>query len=374
MTGQGPTTLHQVAKLAGVSIATVSRVVRGVDQVSSETQRRVHEAIEQLGYRPSHLGQALVNRRHGAVGIVIPGLQGPYYPQLIHGFEEVAIERNLALLILGTHLLRGNDDQVLSLADRTDGLAITGGAIGEPLIERLAKSGKRVVLMAQHPAFDLPTVRVDNYSSMLQLVRHLLIDHGYERLAFIGNITASPDPEDRWLGFLAAHREAGKTPPDGPLEVGMEETAGTFAANQLLSSSNPPRAIVCANDELAMGVLSVAHSRGIRVPEDLAVTGFDDIPFASVTAPPLTTIRQPSRELGARAASILLDGSSDTGFPGNEIVLPTDLVIRASCGCGHQGTLIDDLNASATGSANSSTSTVRREKGERQPGATNVSS
>jgi LacI family transcriptional regulator len=181
----------------------------------------------------------------------------------------------------------------------------------------------------------------------------LLVDHGYRNLVFIGNTVGSPDPEERWLGFLAAHREAGVTPPDSPLQVGMEQASGAIAANRLLSQPNPPRAVVCANDELAMGVLSVAHSRGVRVPEDLAVTGFDDIPSASVQAPPLTTIRQPSRELGARAASFLLESNQSFGNAGSErpeIVLSTEVVIRASCGCGHRGALIDDLNASEVGS------------------------
>jgi LacI family transcriptional regulator len=349
MTAKGPTTLHQVAELAGVSIATVSRVARGIDQVSPETQQRVLDAIRQLNYRPSHFGQALVHRRHGAVGIVIPGLQGPYFSELIHGFEGVVISSKLAMLILGTHLLDGNDDQVLALADRTDGIAIIGGAIADSAIEQLARSGKRIVLMAQHSRFDLPAVRVDNYTSTSTLVRHLLEDHRYRDLVFIGNTVGSPDPADRWLGFLAAHRDAGIVPPEAPLEVGMDQAAGAIAANRLLSNANPPRAVVCANDELAMGVLSVAHSRGIRVPEDLAVTGFDDIPNASVQAPPLTTIRQPTRELGARAASFLLDGDQSTGPAGSEIVLSTEVVIRASCGCGHRATLIDDLNASEAG-------------------------
>lgn len=350
MSGRGPTTLHEVAKRAGVSIATVSRVARGVDQVSAETQRRVLDAIRELNYRPSHFGQALVRRRHNALGLILPGLQGPYFSQLVHGFEQAAIDSQMAMLILGTHQTRNNDDQILTLADRTDGVAVMGGAISDLSLEKLSLTGKRIVLVAQHPMFDLPTIRVDNYTTTRALVRHLIEDHGHRRLAFIGNTAGAPDPEERWLAFVTAHRETGLAPPPAPMEVGMEQTAGADAALHLLMGSSPPTAVVCANDELAMGVLSVAQSRDIRVPEDLAVTGWDDIPFASITAPPLTTVRQPSRELGAQAASFLLSGHEPTQGEPTEMVLPTELVIRASCGCGHHSALIDDLNASAAGS------------------------
>jgi LacI family transcriptional regulator len=348
MSGRGPTTLHQVAIRAGVSIATVSRVARGVDQVSAETQRRVLDAIRELNYRPSQIGRALVNRRHNALGLIIPGLQGPYFSQLVHGFEQVVIDSQMAMFIIGTHQTRGNDDQLLSLADRVDGLAIMGGSINDLSLEKLSLTGKRMVLIAQHPMFDLPTIRVENYQATRQLVRHLIEVHGHRRLTFIGNVAGAPDPEERWLAFVTAHREAGLNPPPGPVEVGMEQTAGATAAHAIFAQPDPPTAIVCANDELAMGVMSVAESLGIDVPEQLAVTGFDDIPFARVTAPPLTTVRQPSRELGARAASFLLeDHPNDSASPRTDIVLSTELVIRASCGCGHHRALIDDLNASA---------------------------
>lgn len=332
MGGKGPT-LHEVANRAGVSIATVSRVARGFGQVSDETRSRVLDVIDDLNYRPSHFGQALVKRRHGALGIVFPGLRGPYYSEVIHGFEVEAVKARLSLMILGTELLREADELVFGMADRVDGLAIMGGTAGDDLIRRIAARGTPVVTIARHALADISNVRVDNREGTLALVRHLLIDHHYDRLAFVGSVGGSPDGADRWEAFVQAHREAGIRPPDGPVAHGFEGASGAAAAQGLLASHSPPRGVVCVNDEVAIGMLGVMTSHGIRVPEDIAVTGWDDIPIAKVVSPPLTTVRQPARLLGAQTAYQLLGTLEQRPQSIHEIVLPTELVTRASCGC-----------------------------------------
>ncbi|MBO0882759.1 MAG: LacI family DNA-binding transcriptional regulator, partial [Mycobacterium sp.] len=198
-------TIQEIADHVGVSIATVSRVARGFDQISPATREKVLAAISELGYRPNHLGRALVERRHAAVGIVFPGLAGPYYSEVIQGFQEDAAAAWLSVLILGTHLLRESADLVLSMADRVDGLAITGGTVPDQVLDTLTARGVPIVQMAGMPRRGVPTVRSQNVSSMEQLTTHLISKHGYENLAFVGNPTGSPDVSERWEGFCQAH-------------------------------------------------------------------------------------------------------------------------------------------------------------------------
>lgn len=326
-------TLHEVARAAGVSIATVSRVIHGSAGVSPKLRDRVQAAIHELGYRPSHSGRALVNRRHGALGIVFPGLYGPYYSEVIHGIEEVAVRNRLAVMILGTHLLDGSTEHVFTLADRTDGLAMLGGSVPDDAIQDLASRGKPIVLMAQHPMFDLPTVRVENCSSTRDLTSHLLTDHGLRRLAFLGTPQGSPDVEDRWRGFVDAHTALDLAPPDAPAAAGLEVGLGHEAGLDILSGPDRPDGVVCANDELALGVLSAARALGVDVPNDVAVTGWDDIALSEHAHPPLTTVHQPSRELGARTARLLVDLMNGTTSNERSIELLTTPIYRRSCGC-----------------------------------------
>jgi len=340
MGNSGPT-LHEVAKRAEVSIATVSRVARGVGDVTPATRERVMRAIVEMNYRTSHLGRALVNRRHDTLGIVFPGLRGPYYSEIIHGFEVEAVKAQMSVLILGTELLTHAGDLVEGMTDRADGLVIMGGSsVPDDLIERFASRGVPIVLMARRPLAEVPAVRVDNVGATIALTRHLLDVHGYRNLLFVGNISGAPDASDRWDGFVEAHRQMGLPPPPVPVAVGFDELAGVAAARMVFASPPYPDAIVCANDELAFGVASVATARNIDIPGDVALTGWDDIPLARAMTPPLTTIRQPARELGAITAKLLLSRIGGTVIDPHETVLPTELTIRSSCGCGRRDDIL----------------------------------
>ncbi|MFG3701742.1 LacI family DNA-binding transcriptional regulator [Micromonospora sp. NPDC047620] len=324
-------TVREIARLAGVSVATVSRVSNGTGQVSEETRRRVLRAIEEHGYRPDHLGRALAARRHGAVGLVFPGLSGPYFSELIQGFESEAVKAKTSVHILCTHLRADSDAEVIEMAHRVDGLAVLGGTVSHDTIEELATMRPIVVLAGDGPA-GVPAVRVDNAAATAALTRHLLVDHGLRRLEFVGDPNGSPDVTERWAGFRQAHRDLELPLPRAPIRVGLQQPDGVFAADQVLRRAIRPQGVVCANDETALGVLIGASGRGLRVPEDLVITGFDDIPMAALVTPPLTTVRQPVRELASQTARLLLQvaaGSADH----TSLLHPTELVIRGSCGC-----------------------------------------
>lgn len=330
--GKRALTVKEIAEHVGVSIATVSRVTRGVDAVAPETRRRVLAAIEELGYRPSHLGQALVQRRHDALGIVFPGLGGPYYSEVIQGFEAEAVAARLSVLIVGTHQ-RGSDELASDMANRVDGIAIMGNIVRPETLKGLLDRGDPVVQLAGEPVGGVPTVRTESARAVEAVTRHLIEDHGYRDLAFVGEPTGSPDVAERWKGFLAAHERLGVRPPDEPVRVPLQQPGGSKAARRLLDQESPPRALVCANDESAIGALVTALGEGLRVPEDLALTGFDDIPMAELTQPGLTTVHQPSHELGERTARVLRQHIAGTCDPSLDLVLDTRVVRRASCGC-----------------------------------------
>jgi LacI family transcriptional regulator len=220
------------------------------------------------------------------------------------------------------------------MADRVDGIAVMGGVIPEDAIRRLINRGERVVLLASGPLVGVPTVRTENLAAMARLTTHLLADHGYERLVFVGSPDGSPDATSRWQGFLQAHRRLGVEPPEQPVRVGLLQSHGFIAVSRLLDENEAPQAIVCANDEIALGAVVAVMDRGLRVPEDLAVTGFDDISMAGLAASGLTTVHQPMRELGAETARQLLRHVEGDLDPSLDRVLETQVVIRGSCGCG----------------------------------------
>jgi LacI family transcriptional regulator len=323
-------TVRDMARLAGVSVATISRVVNGTGQVSEDLRRRVLESIQAHGYRPDHRGQALAARRHHAVGLVFPGLGGPYFGELIQGFESEAVQARTSVHILCTHLREDSDEQVVEMARRVDGLAIIGGTVADSTVCDLAARLPVVVLAGTGPD-GVPSIRAENRDAMRALTAHLLVDHRLTVLVFVGSPDRSPDVRERWHGFRLAHRDLGRAVRRRPVRVDLRQEDGVSVAGALLRRRPMPQAVVCANDETALGVLVGALGAGMRVPDDIVITGFDDVPMAALVVPALTTVRQPIRELGAETARQLLGAVTGSEPPGR--LLPTELVLRRSCGC-----------------------------------------
>jgi len=325
-------TIYEVAERAGVSIATVSRVQRNAALVAGPTRDRVARAIEELEYRPSSLGRRLANGSHEATGIVFPDLSGPYYSAVILGYEEASAAEGRSVLILGTHRRPGAVDQVFDLAGRVDGLVIFGRTVDDSVVEELHRRGVPVVLLAREAVGRADSVRVDNRSAATELVTHL-IEHGHRSIVFVGDPDASADAGERWAGYLAAHAAAGLEPADQPVPCAFREVDGREAGREILGRSPRVTALVGANDEIAMGLLEAARHAVLRVPQDVAITGWDDIPAARHLSPPLTTVRQPMHEIGRRAAALLQERIGGLRRQPRHDVLPTELVVRASCGC-----------------------------------------
>lgn len=330
-------TIYEVAQRAGVSIATVSRALRGTGPVASKTREKVMKAVEELNFTPSRLGVSLAEGRHAANGIVFPNLAGPYYTEVLLGYEEVASELGRSVVILSTKGRSNVNDLIKDLAGRVDGMLIFGHTAPDPLVAELVQVGMRLVFVSREPLAGADTLRSENTESATGLARHLLA-HGYERFAFLGApMVTGDDVDERWQGVRSVLGSAIEAVPTAQYTV----ECGYDAALKLLTSRKStaghagtprPQVLVCSDDEVALGALLAAEELGLAVPGDLAVTGWDDIMAARHARPALTTIRQPMRELGARAARALdelITGVRDT--PKN-LVLSTELVIRASCG------------------------------------------
>jgi LacI family transcriptional regulator len=325
-------TMYTVATHAGVSIATVSRVLGGRGApVRDRTAQRVLASARAVGYRLNGAARALATQRQGAIGVVFPNLSGPYYSGVILGLEEAAQTLGQSVLIAATHGRPDSDELVSRVATRVDGLVLFGRTASDELVQELAAT-MPVVLLARPQVAFATTVRAENRASARALAGHL-VGHGHTRIAFIGDPTSSPDAAERWAGYQDALRDAGTRPPQAPDTCAFREAEGQRVAGLVLRRSRPPTALLCASDEIAMGACAAAVELGLTVPDDVAITGWDDIQVARFLSPPLTTVRQPMAELGARAAALLQVGIDGVAEPAEPVTLATELVIRRSCGC-----------------------------------------
>ncbi|HWM07420.1 MAG TPA: LacI family DNA-binding transcriptional regulator [Actinophytocola sp.] len=324
-----PVTIYEVADRAGVSIATVSRALRDSELVATATRTHVRQVAEELRFRPSRAGRALAEGQHAANGIVFPDLAGPYYAEVVLGYEEVVAELGRSVLILATQGRDNAAELVAELAGRVDGMVIMGRTVGDPTVARIADTGLPLVLLARPQVGLVDTVTADNEDSAMALTAHL-IGHGYQRFEFLGDPAQSPDVAGRHAGFVAALTEAGLAVPAEPVRCAFDVRAGYAAARETLRGRPHPEALVCANDEVALGALRAAEDLGLAVPDDVALTGWDDIMAADYAR--LTTVAQSMRELGATAARWLDERISGRSTGVRHEVLPTRLVIRTSCG------------------------------------------
>ncbi|GLY99402.1 LacI family DNA-binding transcriptional regulator [Actinoplanes sp. NBRC 103695] len=315
-------TIYEVAQRAGVSIATVSRALRGSELVTEATRARVRAAAAELRFTPNRSGRSLAEGRHAANGIVFPELVGPYYAEVVLGYEEAAAGFGSSVLILATLRRPDAADAVRELAGRVDGLAIMGQSVGDDVVEEIAATGLPLVLLARDPVSGVDTIRTRNEGTAASLTEHLL-GHGYRSFAFLGDPEASPDVAGRYAGLSAALAAHGLDAPQ-PVPCGLDLESGRKAALKLLR--DPPEAIVGANDEVALGV----HLAALDASAAVAITGWDDLLAARFAG--LTTVAQPMRELGATAARWLHERIAAPPPKPRRRVLPTQLVVRSSCG------------------------------------------
>jgi LacI family transcriptional regulator len=326
-------TIRQIADLAGVSIATVSRVLNGRGDVSDETRDLVSRVIRENGYTANRSARGLSGGRTGLVGVLVPLVYPAYFSAILAGAAEALAERDLEIVLSPT----GHEhDREVSVLDRFHGL--TDGALvilpeesSEELLRLLHGGYRFVVLDPLMPLDDrIPSVSAAHTSGADQAMRHLL-ELGHRRIAQISGPRGWVATEDRRRGYRAALAAAGILP-DPVLEVESEPEIdpGQAAAEQLLALPEPPTAIFAFNDGIAIGAIRAARARGLRVPEDLSVVGFDDVEYATIVTPALTTVRQPLAEMGRTGVSILNRLLERQSFETLHVELATRLVVRDS--------------------------------------------
>jgi LacI family transcriptional regulator len=334
--------LEDIARLAGVSRSTVSRVINDDPRVSPAVRARVQAVIDAEGYHPHAAARALASRRSGIVGLIIPHTFGsiyndPWFPQLIQGCVDGCRAADLSLMLL---MEPSNDPQAVArLIDRfvasrhVDGLIIASSLVDDMLVGRLHKRGFPYMLVGRDARRQRNFVDIDNRGASAAATRHLL-DHGYHRPALIAGPDAAVAAIDRKQGFFDAVAGAGIDPAAVPVRSApFTQREAYRQALELFRADPPPDAVFAASDAMAVGVLQAARSVGLRVPEDVAVMGFDDIEPERMAQLELSTVRQPARNLGVVATSTLNDLVHHTISEPVQIWLETDLTLRHSCGC-----------------------------------------
>jgi LacI family transcriptional regulator len=332
--GPSRMTIREIADLAGVSIATVSRVLNGRDDVSDETRDLVRKVVQEHGYTVSRSARGLSAGRTGLIGVLVPLVYPVYFSAILSGTAEALYEQDMRLLLSPTD---HEHDREVSLLERlvhgeTDGALVVLPKESSAELERLLDEGYRFVVVDPRLPLDdrIPSVSAAHTSGADQAMRHLL-GLGHRRIAAITGPRGWVATEDRRRGYHAALAAAGIMP-DPSLEphADFEISGGRDAARRLLDLPDPPTAIFAFNDNLAIGAIQAARARGLSVPGDLSVVGFDDVEHATIVTPMLTTVRQPLAEMGRTAVSLLMRLLERQAFETLHVELGTRLVVRES--------------------------------------------
>ena len=327
--------IREVAKRAGVSTATVSRVLSRPDVVSPDTRLRVLKAVERLGYAPNSVAKNLRTLKSRKLLVTVPDISNPFFALILQGIEDMAHRNGYAVLVGDTqHDEQREERYALMLKQKeADGLIFLGHRLPKlaaSVVQELAPNCAPIVNGCEFSAdLGVPSVHIDNAKAASEAMEHLY-GLGHRRIGVVTGPLLSPLSRDRLTGALASASAQGAEADVLVRNGDFSIRSGTEAASTLLEGSERPTAIFCFNDEMAMGVIAEARSRGLRVPDHLSVVGFDDIRFAQCTDPPLTTVAQPMREIGERTVRLLLAILNGTQLSPMSITLPHTLQIRQS--------------------------------------------
>lgn len=331
-------TIRQVAEAARVSVATVSRVVSGSPhRVSQATRDRVLAAAARLRYQPNLVARGLKKRVTHTIGLIVPDISNPFFPAIARGIEDVANRAGLAVLLCNTYEDLAKERAYLALLRKrmVDGLIFATVGANTAHLRMLRREGVPVVLVARAPdRVRIDAVLVDNRRGARQATEHLL-RLGHRRIAFIGGPAALPVARERLAGYRDALAAGGIRASRALVcDGGFRAEGGRAAVAALISRRVPFTAIVAGNDLMAIGAMEELRRRGRRLPRDVAVVGFDDITFASLVEPPLTTVAQPKYRMGCLAMERMLELLNGGTSTPRRLVLEPRLIIRRSCGAG----------------------------------------
>lgn len=323
-----------MARAARVSVATVSRVLNDSGPVHHDTRRRVRDAAQSLRFTPHGAARSLITSRTNTLGVLLPDLYGEFFSEIIRGLERGAQTAGYHLLLSSVRNVRDDIAGALRIMHgRVDGLIVMSPDTNIASLLAPRDEVPSVFINSALISRNAALLTIDNHDGAFRMVEHL-IRAGHDRVAMIHGPDHNHDAAERARGYRAALERHGVAP-QATWEIAgdFREQSGFESALALLRSRSLPTAIFCANDVMAIGAMCALRSRGVRVPDDMAVVGFDDIPLARYVDPALTTVRVPICELGARAVELLLDGLQNGALQGRPPeLISTQLVIRESCG------------------------------------------
>lgn len=329
------TNIYHIAQKAGVSIATVSRVINNSPGVREETRERVMQVIKEMNYSPNAMAAALTNKKTYTLGLLVPDIANPFFAELARGVEDRANYYGYNVFICNTDNKphKEKDYMRLLIRKRTEGIIFAAAETGHSSIAQLARKGFPVVLLARElEGVDLDTVLVNNVEAGHMATKHL-IELGHRQIAIVTESLNIKSSQDRYHGYLKALSEEGIMAVNeyqvfnvGSIKSGQE------SSKIILTLPSPPTAVVAFNDLVAIGIMEGAKEMGLKIPRDLSVVGFDDTIIASITDPPLTTIAQPIYQMGICAIDRLVGLIKGESVGSKRTVLDIRLVVRRSTG------------------------------------------
>lgn len=328
--------LTDVARRAKVSIATVSRVANNSDKVLKATREAVRQAMDELGYKPNRVARRLRQRsgkRH-LLGLIIPDIQNPFFAEMARGVEDVAYANEFAVMLCNSDEDLRKESFYLDVlqAESVDGVILPPINDRDAAVARFVDSGIPVVCVDRSLASSsIDKVEVDNRLGALEAVEHL-IGLGHRRIGLITgrlNVSTSRDRKQGYEEALAAHGMSLRA--DYMLVGDNKQASGAALAEQILGLAMPPTALFVTNNLMAVGAIEGLHRRGLRIPAEVAIIGFDDLPWAEALDPPLSVVRQPAYEVGRSAVELLMRRLSDPKAPAASVRLRPRLILRQSC-------------------------------------------
>jgi len=329
--------MADVAKLAGVGTMTVSRLLSGTVTVSEETAKRIHRAIEQLNYQPNEVARSLRGLKTRTIGVIVPYLYDPFFAYCLQGIATVAREHEYSVILTTSAEDPEREDReaIQMLRRHVEGMVIIPAMQETTYLQRPEYRGARIVTLDRPaPLARFDSVLVENKSGAALAVDHL-IGHGHKRIVCIGLSNELYTMKMRHEGYLESLKKA-RLKPEPYLDCSASDSIAPALA-EVLDRPDPPTAFFCTNNLTMRYTLLALNELGVSIPKGVAIVGFDDFELAEILNPTLTVVRQPSQELGSVGAALLfkrLEGADEIPETGERVVLPVELVVRRSCGCG----------------------------------------
>jgi len=334
-------TIKDVASYAGVSKATVSRVLNNHAYVADDVRTRVQQAVDTLGYHPSRAARRLRANSSDILGLIIPDIENPLFQSLVRGVEDTAYAQQMNVVLCNTDDIPDKQKVYLRLmqAEQAAGVIVVPTHPDDrAVLEPVREAGMPIILLDREVAnFEVDTVKVDNVHGAYVATRHLIL-LGYKRIAVIAGTQNLTPGHERLRGCYHALKDMGVAIDESLVKIGnFKIESGYDLTHELMKAAHPPDAIFVSNNLMTLGALRALHELSVRIPEDVALVGFDDMPWAGDLNPPLTAVAQPGYEMGQQAVQLLLRRLAQPDASFCKIMLQSRLIVRQSCGAHLRG-------------------------------------